>query len=81
QEWSTSEWPEGYPPSRLELRLKAVPGGTELTLIQTGVPEEQADDYDQGWHDSYWMPMVKYFEQGKKRKAAESPAKQDHRRS
>ena len=68
QEWSTSEWPDGYPPSRLELRLKAVPEGTEITLVQTKVPEEQADDYDQGWHDSYWKPMVRYFEQGKKRK-------------
>jgi uncharacterized protein YndB with AHSA1/START domain len=72
QEWSTSEWPEGYPPSRLELKLKKVEGGTELTMVQTEVPAEQADSYDEGWHEFYWEPMVRYFEKkvkakGKKR--------------
>ena len=62
QEWTTSEWPEGAPPSRLEITLKSVPEGTELTMVHSKVPAEQADDYDQGWYDSYWNPMVKYFE-------------------
>ena len=64
QEWSTSEWPEGYPASRLEIVLKSVPEGTELTMVQTKVPAEQADEYDQGWYDSYWNPLVKYFHKG-----------------
>lgn len=71
QEWSTSEWPEGYPPSRLEITLRKVKGGTELTMVQTEVPAEQADSYDDGWHEYYWRPMVKYFEgkgKGKGRK-------------
>jgi activator of HSP90 ATPase len=68
QEWSTSEWPEGYPPSRLEIDLKAVSEGTELTVVQTRVPAEQADDYDKGWHDSYWKPMARYFEDLKKKR-------------
>ncbi|HVO77637.1 MAG TPA: SRPBCC domain-containing protein [Methanomassiliicoccales archaeon] len=68
QDWSTSEWPEGYPPSRLEIELKAVAKGTELTLKQSKVPVEQADDYDQGWYDSYWTPMTRYFERKKKRR-------------
>ena len=70
QEWSTSEWPEGYPPSRLEITLKKVEGGTKLTMVQTKVPSEQADSYDDGWHEFYWQPMVKYFEKkvkGRKR--------------
>ncbi len=66
QEWSTSEWPEGYPPSRLELDLRKVTEGTEITLIQSKVPAEQADDYDQGWYDSYWTPMVNYFKRRKR---------------
>jgi len=72
QEWSTKEWPEGSPPSRLEIDLKKVEGGTELSMVQTEVPAEQADSYDYGWSEFYWQPLVKYFEKktrtkGKKR--------------
>ncbi len=61
QEWSTSEWPEEMPPSRLEITLNKKDQGTELILVQTKVPAEQADDYAQGWHDSYWKPMLEYL--------------------
>jgi uncharacterized protein YndB with AHSA1/START domain len=68
QEWSTSEWPEGYPPSRLEITLKQTKGGTELIMVQTKVPSAQADSYDEGWHEFYWQPLVKYFEKRMKKK-------------
>ncbi len=61
QEWSTSEWPKGISPSRLEITLNEKDKGTELILVQTKVPAEQADDYAQGWHDFYWKPMVEYL--------------------
>jgi activator of HSP90 ATPase len=61
QEWSTNEWPKGYPPSIFELRFKKVQDGTEIEMIHSKVPEEQADDYDQGWKDYYWTPLKKYF--------------------
>ncbi len=62
QSWSTSEWPEGYEPSHLEIVLEPSDGGTKLTLTQTEVPAEQADDYEDGWHTSYWEPMTEYFQ-------------------
>jgi activator of HSP90 ATPase len=61
QEWATTEWPEGYAPSRLELSFKAVKGGTEITLVQTNVPEEEATAYDEGWYEFYWDPMKAYL--------------------
>lgn len=61
QEWVTTEWPKGYPPSKLELRLKRVKSGTELTLIHSDVPEEQADDLAEGWNEFYWKPLREYF--------------------
>jgi uncharacterized protein YndB with AHSA1/START domain len=67
QEWITSEWPEGYPPSRLEFTFREVKGGTELTMVHSKVPEEQADEYRQGWIDNYWDPLKDYF--GKKKRA------------
>ncbi len=67
QEWSTSEWPEGYPPSRLELTFRKVKDGTELTMVHSDVPASQADEYRQGWFDSYWDPLKEYF--GKKKRS------------
>ncbi|MDA4119151.1 MAG: SRPBCC domain-containing protein [Thaumarchaeota archaeon] len=60
-EWTTTEWPKGYPPSLVELILKPKGKRTELTMIHSKVPAEQAADYDQGWKDYYWEPMKKYF--------------------
>jgi activator of HSP90 ATPase len=61
QEWKTTGWPEGYPPSKLELTFKKVKGGTELSMVHSDVPAEQADEYRQGWIDFYWKPLEKYF--------------------
>ena len=61
QEWKTTEWPEGYPPSKLELTFKKAKGGTELSMVHTNVPAEQASDYKQGWTDFYWKPLKAYF--------------------
>jgi uncharacterized protein YndB with AHSA1/START domain len=67
QEWITTEWPEGYPPSRLQFTFHKVKGGTELKMVHSKVPAEQADEYKQGWIDNYWDPLKDYF--GKKKRA------------
>jgi activator of HSP90 ATPase len=61
QDWWTTEWPDGAPPSRLELTFKAVKGGTEVQMVHSNVPAEQADGYRQGWVDFYWTPLKAYF--------------------
>ena len=61
QEWKSSDFPEGASPSQFEIDLKEAKGGTELTMIHSGVPEEVAEDISQGWKDYYWEPMKKYF--------------------
>jgi activator of HSP90 ATPase len=66
QEWRSSDFPEGTAPSRFEISLKDVKGGTELTMIQSGVPEEASEDIGQGWKDYYWEPMKKYFKARKR---------------
>ena len=60
QEWKTTEWPD-YPPSVVEFSLKQKGNGTEVTIIHSKVPLEQAESYRQGWIDFYWEPMKKYF--------------------
>ena len=63
QEWKTTEWPKGYPPSRPEFTLNARNDGTELKMVHSRVPAEQVEDYRKGWYDSYWNPLKKYFEE------------------
>jgi uncharacterized protein YndB with AHSA1/START domain len=60
QEWITTEWPEGYAPSRLELTFTKVSSGTEISMVHSNVPAEQADDYKQGWIDFYWNLLKKF---------------------
>ncbi len=61
QEWATSQWPRNYPPSVLQLDLREVDGGTELSMTHSNVLDEQAEDYAEGWKEYYWDPMVEYF--------------------
>lgn len=62
QEWVTTEWHDGYPPSKLELTLKEIDGKAELTMIQPGVPTDLKQKLEQGWTDFYWELLKKYFE-------------------
>lgn len=61
QEWQTAKWPAGYSPSILEFKFKQKGKGTELTMIHSKVPSEQAEDYGQGWITHYWKPMKAFF--------------------
>lgn len=62
QEWTTTEWPEGYPPSRLEIALTKKSNGTRVRMVHSRVPAEQAKDYAEGWRSYYWEPLNAYFE-------------------
>jgi uncharacterized protein YndB with AHSA1/START domain len=61
QDWQTTEWPADAAPSRVEFSFKAVKGGTEVRMVHSNVPAEQADSYRQGWIDYYWDPLKAYF--------------------
>ena len=61
QEWKTSEWPKGVPPSLIEFKFKPKGQGTEVTMVQKNVPAIQAGNYEKGWIDYYWTPLKKYF--------------------
>ena len=65
QEWITTDWPKGYPPSRLEFTFKNVDGKTELAMIHSDVPADQEEELEQGWIEYYWKPLRAYFEKRK----------------
>ncbi len=61
QAWRTTEFPEHSPDSRLEILIKEVDRGVQVTLIHTGLPDGQGEDYLQGWVEYYFEPMRAYF--------------------
>jgi uncharacterized protein YndB with AHSA1/START domain len=61
QAWRTSEFPADAPDSRLEVHFEDTGGGTQITLIHTGIPDGQGESYRQGWVDNYFVPMKAYF--------------------
>lgn len=61
QSWSTSNFPDGAEPSRLEILLEAVPEGCKITLNHSNIPTGQGKEYEQGWTDHYFNPMLDYY--------------------
>ena len=59
--WRSTEFADGTPDSRLEVRLRRVKSGTLMTLIHTLLPADQAEEYKKGWKEFYFKPMKKYF--------------------
>ena len=64
QEWTDTDFPEGSAPSKLELCFNKTPKGTELVMIQSGLPKELADETKEGWTEWYWEPLKEYFTKG-----------------
>jgi len=62
QQWITTDWPDDYPPSKLEFSLKKVGNKTELTMLHSDIPADQEKELEQGWIDFYWSPLKSYFE-------------------
>lgn len=61
QAWRTTEFPEGSPDSRLEIRLEPDGSGTRLTLVHSDIPDGQGAGYEEGWKENYFIPMQAYF--------------------
>ncbi len=58
---SDDGWVPGHY-STATFRLEAVDGGTRLTFVQTGVPEDSYDQIVQGWQTFYWPKMKEMLE-------------------
>lgn len=60
QKWRTLEFDDEDEDSELIIRFEEVEEGCELTLVHRNIPEGQTQ-YEQGWIDSYFVPMRSYF--------------------
>lgn len=61
QTWSTSNFPDGHEPSKIELLIQDEEGGCQVTLNHTGIPTGQGPEYEKGWDEHYFQPMMDYY--------------------
>ena len=60
QSWRTSDFEKEDQDSQIEILLREVDEGTELTLIHTNLPES-GEHFKKGWDDHYFQPMKLFF--------------------
>lgn len=60
QDWFSGKWQK---PSKLSFYLKQKGGITEVKLVHTDIPDEEAKDIGEGWKDYYLEPLKELLEQ------------------
>ncbi len=60
QTWRAAEFKEEDEDSVLMVSFKPIEEGTELILEHNNIPEGLTQ-YEQGWKDHYFEPMLSYF--------------------
>jgi len=63
QKWRFSSWPEGHY-SNVVMEISNKSGKTLLTLVQSGVPEEDREKTEGGWKDNYFRRIKGVFGYG-----------------
>ena len=61
QTWRGTHWKKHDPDSILILTFKKSPGGAELMLVHTQVPEHDYKGVQEGWPMYYWRPWKEYL--------------------
>lgn len=66
QNWRAYKWPAGHY-SELSLTLEPIfsGGGTQLSLVQSGVPAEHYENINTCWRDYYWNKLGLYLREKK----------------
>ena len=60
QSWRSSQFKDTEPDSQIEVTLEPDPGGTQVTVTHTTVPDG-GEHYEDGWKSHYFVPMKAYF--------------------
>lgn len=62
QAWRAQDWPAGHL-SQLTLTFNPIYDGrgTQLSMVQTGVPAEKYESINSGWRTHYWTKLGEYL--------------------
>jgi len=62
EEWRTAQWPEGLPPSIVEITLAQAGEATMVALVQSLIPHGWTESVRKEWNNRYWQPLRIYFQ-------------------
>ncbi len=62
QSWRTTDFQEKDPDSEVMFHFSKKGKGTRLIFVHSKVPNRLAEEFRQGWIDSYWVPLKAYLE-------------------
>lgn len=60
QAWHFKDWEDGVY-SIVKFELKEQGNETKLILDHSGVPDDECEHLENGWHKQYWEPLQKYL--------------------
>jgi activator of HSP90 ATPase len=60
QSWRANDWPKDHY-SSVKFVFRDVRGGTQINFNQTNLPPGTEAEFENGWADFYWNPLIKYF--------------------
>ena len=61
QTWRASDWPEGHF-SKIRFELADSNDGAVITFTQKDLPDGTQEEFESGWDDFYWQPLMEYFD-------------------
>ena len=61
QTWRSEDWDKSMSDSVVVFVFHETETGTELEMVHTNLPEEKAEDVNQGWKTYYWKPWKEYI--------------------
>src|ERR1700752_2672208 len=61
QSWRASDWSAEDPDSVFIINFEEKGNDTILNIVHANLPDEHAQELDQGWHEYYWKPMRAYL--------------------
>ena len=62
QSWRTSDWEEDEPDSTFMLYFETKGDDVTLHVVHSNIPDDDADNIDNGWHEFYWEPWKEMLE-------------------
>ncbi len=65
QTWRASDWPKEHF-STITFNFEETDNATVLRFQQTRLPSGTRKEFEKGWQDNYWQPLIDYFSSDKK---------------